>query len=102
MIKHWSTIKLLKELLLIYSCGTGAGCSEVLTAYYESSPALKEAAQNLETTIRNKLGETAVNYLLGPAVAYVSRRSATLPITKNIILELQKDGQQKIGWNYEF
>lgn len=93
---------MLKELLVIYTCSTGVGCSETSTAYYESSPVLKEAAQNLETTIRNKFGETAVNYLLGPAVAYASRRSITIPVTNNIILELQRDGQQKIGWNYEF
>ncbi len=75
------------ELLLISACLQGPGCSQASTAYYESSPAMKEQVAILKRTYSDVVepalllapfveGRAKVD--LGPIDLHVERQKAAL------------------------
>jgi hypothetical protein len=94
---------LLKEILLIYSCSTGIGCTDTVSAYYQESPRLQEAMQNVETKARATFGETATTYFIAPGFAIAAKQNVTLPLTRNWFIETGSGfNQATLRYKYEF
>ncbi len=94
---------MLKELLVIYTCSTGVGCSDTSAAYYQTSPELQYLAKNAEENIKDKIGETTIKYVLAPVITIIRKQDILIPVTPALQLLVNPMNQYaSIGWKHEF
>lgn len=93
----------MKELLLAWAClNDGNMCANTYTAYYESTPTLKQTLFEMETNAKNALGEDNIKYVT-PLSLFVGGRSTTIVLRRFLILTIKyQDKSQSINFTYGF